>query len=258
MKKIVVLAIIFTTLFGLSLGGYQAFKIFQIKEGYVEFNYSKEDGVAYQLTHKRPRGWVKLDDLSPKAYSAIVISEDWAFFEHKGIDYNQLQLALIDMIEGRRTRGASTISQQLIKNVFTSGERNIKRKLIELFGTVILEELVSKEKILESYLNVIQYGDGIYGIENASRHYFKKSARKLNAKEGAFLAMLLPSPVRYSQSFKERKLTQYASSTINSIIDKMAVAKYISKDEAIILKNQRLSFEKIDVLEDVFEYFNSL
>lgn len=162
------------------------------------------------------------------------------------------------MYEGKRVRGASTISQQLAKNLFTDGDRSYLRKIKELIATVILERALSKERILELYLNVIEYGEGIYGIEAAAKHYFKKSASELNTKEGAFLAMLLPNPKRYSQSFRERKLTEYAEETINKILDKMAVAKYISKEEALFLKSQPLSFEKKNIIDDVFEYFNSI
>ncbi|EQC50416.1 monofunctional biosynthetic peptidoglycan transglycosylase [Bacteriovorax sp. DB6_IX] len=258
MKKLVLSLFILSSLTVVTVGTFSVLKVEQLRKGYVQTSFSKEEGVDYRLSTKKPKSWAKLSKLDETVYSAIVISEDWAFFEHGGIDFNQLQIALIEMYEGKRVRGASTISQQLAKNLFTDGDRSYLRKIKELIATVILERALSKERILELYLNVIEYGEGIYGIEAAAKHYFKKSASELNTKEGAFLAMLLPNPKRYSQSFRERKLTEYAEETINKILDKMAVAKYISKEEALFLKSQPLSFEKKNIIDDVFEYFNSI
>lgn len=232
--------------------------IMKLKNGYVHKSYDKENGVSYSIVEKKPRSWIKLSRIKKKSYSAIVISEDWSFYTHDGVDFNQLTEALEDTLKGKRVRGASTISQQVVKNLFTNGERTISRKIRELLGTLFLERQLSKDKILETYLNVIQYGDGLYGITNASQFYFKKNASELSVKESAFLAMLLPSPVRYSQSFREKKLTDYAESTVNTILDKLAVAKYITKNEAVELKNIRLSFEKSLELQDLIDYFDSL
>ncbi|OIQ19079.1 MAG: hypothetical protein BM556_07275 [Bacteriovorax sp. MedPE-SWde] len=232
--------------------------ILKLKNGYVLKSYDKEKGITYTVVDKKPRSWIKLNRIEKKSYSAIVISEDWSFYTHDGVDFNQLTEALEDTLKGKRVRGASTISQQVVKNLFTNGERTISRKIRELLGTLFLEKQLSKDKILETYLNVIQYGDGLYGITNASQFYFKKNASKLSVKESAFLAMLLPSPVRYSQSFREKKLTDYAENTVNTILDKLAVAKYITKNEAVKLKNIRLSFEKSLEFQDLVDYFDSL
>lgn len=258
MKKVIFLTL--TSLALLSIGVVSYIPILQINllnQNYIKTTFNKEKGVSYTFSSEKPKNWIALNHIKKSAYSAIVVSEDWAFYDHQGVDYNQLQIAILESLEGKRTRGASTISQQVVKNVFTNSERTLSRKIKELLGTIVLEKFLTKDKILEIYLNVIQYGEGLYGIEDASRHYFKKSASKLTTKEGAFLAMLLPSPVRYSQSFKEKELTDYARTTINTILDKMAVAKYITKKEALSLKEQKLSFEKKTVIDDVFEYFNS-
>jgi monofunctional biosynthetic peptidoglycan transglycosylase len=259
LKKIIFLT--FSTLALLSVGVVSYIPVFQInllKQNYIKTTFNKDQGVSYAFSTEKPKNWIALNHIKKSAYSAIVVSEDWAFYDHQGVDYNQLQIAILESFQGKRMRGASTISQQVVKNIFTNGERSLSRKVKELLGTIVLEKFLTKEKILEVYLNVIQYGDGLYGIENASRHYFNKSASKLTTKEGAFLAMLLPSPVRYSQSFKDKELTDYAKTTINTILDKMAVAKYITKKEALSLKDEKLSFEKRNVIDDVFEYFNSL
>ncbi|WP_417336382.1 transglycosylase domain-containing protein [Halobacteriovorax marinus] len=219
-------------------------EINKLQKGFVKSTYSDELGVQYTIVDKRPKGWSPLKSISPNATSAIMLSEDWDFFRHVGVDVSQIKEAALDGIKGEKLRGASTISQQLTKNLFFSNDRSLQRKLKELGATMYLENKVSKEKILELYLNVIQYGDGIYGIKDAAKHYFNKSPKSLTAKEGAFLAMLLPSPVRYAQSFKEKKLTEFADETVNNILDKMALAKVISKEKAEYLKKQKLNFEK--------------
>lgn len=216
----------------------------KLSKGFVSIKYSDEKGVQYSIVSKRPKDWSSLKNISKNATSAIMLSEDWDFFQHEGVDVSQIKEAALDGLKGERLRGASTISQQLTKNLFFTNDRSIQRKLKELGATFYLEKKVSKEKILEVYLNVIQYGDGIYGIKEASRYYFRKSPNKLTAKEGAFLAMLLPSPIRYAQSFKEKKLTKFANETVNSILDKMALAKVISKEKANYLKKTKMSFEK--------------
>lgn len=243
-KIIIILILLLITISAGFIGMSVPFsEINKLAKGYVSVSYSEEKGVVYKIVNKRPKGWSQLKQISKNATSAIMLSEDWDFFEHEGVDISQVKEAAIDGIKGEKLRGASTISQQVTKNLFFTSDRTIERKIKELVATIYLEKKVSKDKILEVYLNVIQYGDGVYGIKNASRHYFKKSPKSLTAKEGAFLAMLLPSPIRYSQSFKEKKLTKFASTTVNSILDKMALANVISKEKADFLKKEDLNFE---------------
>lgn len=221
----------------------------KLQSNYVEYKLVKtkkvkKSQIEYKIVNKKPRNWISLKDISKEAVQAIMLSEDWFFYGHQGVDFSQLKEAAVDSVNGKKLRGASTISQQVTKNIFFTNDRTVKRKLKELFSTLYLEKKVSKDKILEIYLNIIQYGDRVYGIKKAARHYFKKSPKKLNAKEGAFLAMLLPSPIRYAQSYKDKKLTEFANRTVNSIIDKMVLAKVLTKKQAAIEKRRRLSFEK--------------
>lgn len=204
----------------------------------------KPYSVKYVFQKEKPKGWVTLKDMNYTAIHAIVVSEDWAFYDHSGYDMNQIKEATEDVLEGERTRGASTITQQLVKNLFLSSEKSITRKLEELGISVYLDRNVDKNKILETYLNVIEYGPGIYGIGAASQYYFKKTPKQLTPREGAFLAMLLPSPTRYSQSFKDRKMTEFANKTVDSILEKMAMAKYIRKDQVSMYQGQKFSWEK--------------
>lgn len=246
-KKIKIITILILFLITISIGlvgmSVPYSDIDKLAKGYVGVSYSDVKGVEYKILTKRPKGWSKLNSISKNATSAIMLSEDWDFFGHEGVDISQVKEAALDGLKGERLRGASTISQQVTKNLFFTSDRTVQRKLKELLATLYLEKKVSKDKILEVYLNVIQYGDGIYGIKSASKHYFNKSPKSLTAKEGAFLAMLLPSPVRYSQSFKEKKLTKFASGTVNNILDKMALAKVISPEKAKFLKKEPLNFE---------------
>jgi monofunctional biosynthetic peptidoglycan transglycosylase len=199
------------------------------------------------LQRQRPPGWASLGEISRAAVGAVIVSEDWAFYQHKGYDAAQIKEAIQeDVAEGKFARGASTITQQVVKNVFLERDKNLWRKVKELVLAVRVEESVGKRKILETYLNVAEWGEGIFGIRAAARHYFQKAPSELTPREGAFLAMLLPSPKRYSQSFRRRELTRYARGTVNRILRKMVQARYITEEELARELVARLAFEKAD------------
>ena len=205
-------------------------EIQSLDKGYVEHSY-KDKKVSYKIVEKKPRKWVRLKDMNYTAIHAIVVSEDWAFYDHSGYDLGQIKAAIGDALSGDRARGASTISQQLVKNLFLSFDRSLYRKIKELVFATYMERNVRKEKILEIYLNIIEFGEGLYGIGNASQFYFKKSPKNLSPKEGAFLAMLLPNPKKYAESFRKKELTPFAQETIDKILKKMVVAKYLKKEQ---------------------------
>ena len=147
---------------------------------------------------KMDKQWTPLENLSPHLQLAVVCTEDQNFLWHYGIDFGALKKAL-DNKDGRaRRRGASTISQQVAKNVFLWNGRNWIRKGFEVYFTLLIETFWSKQRIMEVYLNVAEMGDGIYGAEAASQAYFKKSAAKLTKDQAATLASILPSPRRYN------------------------------------------------------------
>ena len=199
---------------------------------------------AYRLT-KNSDSWIDSSKVSHIAKWAIVVSEDWAFFEHQGVDYNQLKIVLEEFLEtGVLSRGASTISQQVVKNIFLDNERSILRKFKELIITYKLEKKLSKKEILEVYLNLIELGKNIYGIKDASYYYFEKHPSKLTAKEGAFLAMLLPSPRKYSSSFREGKLSEFAKETIHSILIKLRQAKKITEQQRVVFEDESFFWEE--------------
>lgn len=139
--------------------------------------------------------WVPLSRISRQLRRAVVVSEDGHFYRHRGFDTREIRLALRDAWEDRTfPRGASTITQQLAKNLWLSPSRNPLRKLRELILTWRLERALPKARILELYLNVVEFGPGIYGAEAAARHYFGKAAADLSLHEAAQLAAGLPKP----------------------------------------------------------------
>jgi len=141
--------------------------------------------------------WVPWERISPHAAVAVIAAEDQKFISHAGFDYDAIGKAVTDAQRGRRLRGASTISQQVAKNLFLWPGQSWLRKGLEAWFTVWIELLWPKQRILEVYLNVAQFGRGTWGVEAASWRYFRKPAADLTRTEAALLASVLPSPTRY-------------------------------------------------------------
>lgn len=141
------------------------------------------------------RDYVRLDEISPNLVTAVVCSEDGMYMYHDGFDVKQLKQSYRENQRGRRVRGGSTISMQTAKNVFLPHKRTMWRKAVEAYFTQLIEWVWGKRRIMEVYLNVIEYGDGIYGCEAASQHYFGHSAKELTRREAAQLAVSLPNPM---------------------------------------------------------------
>jgi monofunctional glycosyltransferase len=144
---------------------------------------------------KRQQTWQPLEKISRNLWRAVLAGEDAHFFEHHGFDTEQIAKAIAkDIAERRFARGASTISQQLAKNLYLSESKNPLRKFKEALITRRLETNLGKRRILEIYLNIIEWGDGVYGAEAAAQTHLKKSAAQLSANEAAFLAAMIPNP----------------------------------------------------------------
>jgi monofunctional biosynthetic peptidoglycan transglycosylase len=152
--------------------------------------------------------WVPLSRISPALQRAVITSEDQRFHTHHGFDLVSLRDAVRDWRRGKSLRGASTISQQVAKNLFLWPGRSLVRKGLEAWFTLWLELLWSKQRILEVYLNVVELGDGVFGVEAAARRYFGRSAASLGAGEAALLAAVLPSPRRSSVASPSRFLRE--------------------------------------------------
>ena len=161
---------------------------------------------------KKPRKiqhWVAYERISPNLRRAVIVAEDAAFCQHEGIDLDEIEKSLeTSWKTGKRARGGSTITQQLAKNLYLSPSRSVLRKLEELLIARRLEAELSKRRILELYLNVIEWGDGIWGAEAAARSYFQKPAAALGPDEAALLAAAIINPRRYSPARPSKYLLQ--------------------------------------------------
>lgn len=167
------------------------------KTSFMEYREAewKKHGKKYRVQQI----WVPFSRISPYLIKAVLIAEDDKFWSHEGFDYNAIQKAVEKDIKARKFKfGGSTISQQLAKNLYLSPSKNPLRKIAEAVITWRMEKVLSKKRILELYLNVAEWGEGIFGIETASRHYYGKSASDLTPDEAARLASVLPNPRRFS------------------------------------------------------------
>jgi len=140
--------------------------------------------------------FVPLSQISPDLQHAVIAAEDAHFYEHHGFDWEALELAAEDDLEGGRIRGGSTITQQLVKNLFFGTGRSILRKGAEFTLVPVAEAVLGKQRILELYLNVVEWGPGVYGAEAASHYHYRISARKIDREQAARLAAILPLPLK--------------------------------------------------------------
>jgi len=168
----------------------------------------KKKGKKFRIQKK----WVSLGHISPYVMKAVIIAEDDKFWSHKGFDLDAIQKAIEKDIEkGKFKFGGSTISQQLVKNLYLTPSKNPLRKAKETIITWRLERALNKRRILEIYLNVVEWGEGIFGIEAAAQHYYSKPAIALGPQEAARLAAVLPNPRRYrpngSSKYVEKRAT---------------------------------------------------
>jgi monofunctional biosynthetic peptidoglycan transglycosylase len=154
-----------------------------------------EEALAQGKTPHRMQRWATYGRISPELKRAVLVAEDDAFWQHEGVDVEQLQESIeTDWAHGKFSRGGSTITQQLAKNLYLSPSKNPLRKLRELIIARRLEAELKKARIFELYLNVIEWGDGVYGVESAARTYFRKSAAELSQPEAALLAAAIVNP----------------------------------------------------------------
>jgi len=183
----------------------------------IEFKLEGKDAI---YSHK----WVPLDDISPNLQKAVIASEDGNFLKHNGFDFEAMQKAFKNNSKGRKLKGGSTISQQTAKNVFLWQGRSYIRKGLEAYFTVLIELIWGKERIMEVYLNSIEMGNGVYGAQEAARHWYSKTARNLTPREAAGIAAILPNPRKFKAS--------NSSSYINRRKDKiMRVMRHVGKIE---------------------------
>jgi len=168
---------------------------------------ARQEGVwRREGVHRRIQySYVPLSEISPELQLAVLVSEDLDFFGHGAVDLRAIREAIAEWREGGRLRGASTISQQLAKNLYLSGERTLWRKVEEARLAWWMERTLGKRRILELYLNIVEFGPGVYGAEAAAAHYFGAHANDLDADRGAALAAAIPSPGRDNPSTRSRR-----------------------------------------------------
>jgi len=165
--------------------------------------------------------WMPLSNISPYLIKAVLIAEDDKFWRHEGFDYEAIQKAIQRDLKVKKLKfGGSTISQQLARNLYLSPEKSLLRKMSEALITWRMEKVLSKRRILELYLNVVEWGEGIFGIEAASRHYYGKPSSQLTAVEATRLAAILPSPKRYNPLGDQSYVTARANDIYNIMIQR--------------------------------------
>ncbi|MBN1663244.1 MAG: monofunctional biosynthetic peptidoglycan transglycosylase [Deltaproteobacteria bacterium] len=199
------------------------------------------------------RRWVPLSRISPFAGKSVIIAEDDKFWSHGGFDFDAMQKALEkDLRRGTLGAGGSTISQQLAKNLYLSPSRNPIRKVKEAILTWRIERNISKRRIVELYLNVAEWGEGIFGIEAAARTYFDKSARELTARESSRLAAVLPSPRQLNPLGSSRYVAQRAHKIYAVMVRRGIVPAEYDEDvqELISGEDPREALRKSTLLDE--------
>jgi monofunctional biosynthetic peptidoglycan transglycosylase len=166
--------------------------------------------------------WVGIKNISPNIVKAAIASEDQRFMQHFGFDFYAISESVEDYMDGEKLRGASTISQQVAKNLFLSPSKNFIRKALEVWFTICLEVFWDKRRIIEVYLNIAEFGDHIFGIEAASQRYFGIPAKQLSASQAALLAATLPNP----NLLKAAKPSKYVLKRRNWILRQMPNVAY--------------------------------
>lgn len=157
------------------------------------------------------RRWVDIEDVAPVLAQSVIMSEDGQFCFHWGVDLRELGGVIDDAIDGEPVRGASTLSMQSVKNLYLWSSRSIVRKVLEIPLALGYDLVLSKRRIMEIYLNIAEWGPGIYGIEAAARHHFGRSAKTLSARQAALLAVTLPNPIKRNPAKPSAGLSRLAS-----------------------------------------------
>ncbi len=190
----------------------------------TSFVYTPPSGLAFEVGPENG-DFVPLAELPEYVPRAVTTSEDAGFFAHSGFDFDELKNSALAVVQaGRAVRGGSTITQQLAKNLFLSRKKTYARKLREALVTLALEAALPKDRLLEIYLNIIEWGPGVYGIGQAAHAYFGKDARLLSPKEAAFLATIIPNPIRYHVYFERKELTDNWQARVDELLAKMNAA----------------------------------
>lgn len=204
-----------------------------------------------ELTQK----WVPMSKISPNVIKAVLIGEDDGFWKHDGFDVKGMENAIERSIKKKTLAGGSTISQQLSKNLYLSPSKNPVRKIKEAILTWRIEKTLSKRRILEIYLNVAEWGDGIFGIEAAARHYYHKSAKNLTAREASRLVAVLPNPIKYNPTGNQKYVKNRAR-IIYKTMQRRGVIQAAFQEVMTPKKEENLPLETNSSVDSLFENSN--
>ena len=207
------------------------------------FRYRPRGAQSPILVQAGAPDFIPIGAVPPVFMRALLISEDAGFYGHPGVDVSEIPAAWADNLErGTFARGASTITQQLVKNLFLSGEKTLARKLEEAALALMVDAALTKPRILEIYVNVIEWGPGLYGLVPAARHYFGKAPADLSPKEVAFLVCLIPSPVRYHQAHAAGRAGPGMEQLMANLLAKLRSVDAIGEEDYAVALGEELAF----------------
>lgn len=210
-------------------------------------SFQRADLDRQRAAGKKPhlrKEWIAYRSIPRHVVRAVLVSEDASFWQHSGFDAFEIHQSVMDAVtEGKDLRGASTITQQLVKNLFLSPSKDPLRKFHETVLTLVAEQVLGKRRILELYLNEIEWGPGVYGVQAASRHYFGKSVASIDPREAAFLAAIIPNPTAYTPD----RPTPYLDRRMVVILRRMGVevdapdSTALAAPDTLAVQDDRLS-----------------
>jgi monofunctional biosynthetic peptidoglycan transglycosylase len=233
--------------------------VFSIGVGsYPQLDSCFKTSVSKKILCPRDSNYVKLGGVSKYFLEAVVMSEDDKFYAHDGFDWKELGKSMeANLRKFAFVRGGSTITQQLVKNVYLTRAKTISRKIVEAKLANRIEEKHSKKLILEKYINAIEFGKDVWGVKQASNFYFKKSPGELNPIESLYLTILLPSPVKYSRTFFDKKLSSYQQKRMLLLLKRMKRRKIFSSNQFDYLESELDQFLVIPGAGDLLPPFKT-
>jgi monofunctional glycosyltransferase len=173
--------------------------------------------------------WLRIDNVSQYILNAVIVAEDGRFYQHHGLDFTEIEKSISkNLRKGRLARGASTLTQQVVKMAFLTREKSFIRKAREAVGALILEIILEKDSILEWYVNLAEFGDGVYGIGDASWHYFQIEPDHLTIQQAIHLALILPSPKKWSTGLRQKDLTDFGHQRFAQLAGHLRQGGYIT------------------------------
>lgn len=196
--------------------------VWELRKGPIEIIRWPKTGEQLFVIGPGTARWTPINTVSKHVIHAIMVAEDARFYDHGGLDWREIQKSVeLNRKKDRYARGASTITQQVVKMAFLNPEKSLFRKFREAIGAIILEQLLTKDEILEWYINLVEFGDGVFGIQAAAKHFFETTPELLTIQDGAHLALVIPSPNNWSKGLRQKSLTAFGHKRYAKIIEEM-------------------------------------